>query len=192
MRVSWQHASGPTPLAGKTFRRLWLASVLSAAGDAASWVAMAALVVSSARGNLPLLAVLYTAPVAVGGMAAGWALDRFDRRRLLAADAAVRGMVFAAIPLTAAAGSLGSAQLYTAAAAYGLLKMISLAGFPALIPELVAADQLPAANALEGAGFAVATVAGPALAGAMLGLGVHPAIVPQMPRPTSCSRPPWP
>lgn len=177
MRVSWRHASGPTPLAGKTFRRLWLASVLSAAGDAASWVAMAALVVSSARGNLPLLAVLYTAPVAVGGMAAGWALDRFDRRRLLAADAAVRGMVFAAIPLTAVAGSLGSAQLYTAAAAYGLLKMISLAGFPALIPELVAADQLPAANALEGAGFAVATVAGPALAGAMLGLGVHPAVV---------------
>jgi MFS family permease len=177
MRMSRRREPGPTPLAGKTFRRLWLASVLSAAGDAASWVAMAALVLSSARGSLPLLAVLYTAPVAVGGMAAGWALDRFDRRRLIAADAAVRGVVFAGIPLAAAAGSLGTGQLYATAAVYGLLKMISLAGFPALIPELVGADQLPAANALEGAGFGVAIVAGPALAGAALGLGVPPPAV---------------
>lgn len=177
MRMSRRRESGPTPLAGKTFRRLWLASVLSATGDAASWVAMAALVLSSARGSLPLLAVLYTAPVAVGGMAAGWALDRFDRRRLIAADAAVRGVVFAGIPLAAAAGSLGSGQLYATAAVYGLLKMISLAGFPALIPELVGADQLPAANALEGAGFGIAIVVGPALAGAALGLGVPPPAV---------------
>jgi MFS family permease len=171
MRTSRPGKSAPIPLASRAFRRLWLASVLSAAGNAASWVAMAALVVSSARGSLPLLAVLYTAPVALGGMAAGWALDRFDRRRLLAADAAARGVVFAGIPLAAAAGSLGAGQLYATAAIYGLLKMISLADFPALIPELVAADQLPAANALEGAGFGVAIVAGPALAGAALGSG---------------------
>lgn len=177
MRTSRPGKSAPIPLASRAFRRLWLASVLSAAGDAASWVAMAALVVSSARGSLPLLAVLYTAPVALGGMAAGWALDRFDRRRLLAADAAARGVVFAGIPLAAAAGSLGAGQLYATAAIYGLLKMISLAGFPALIPELVAADQLPAANALEGAGFGVAIVAGPALAGAALGSGLPPAAV---------------
>src|SRR5215467_11100893 len=163
-----QSGSEPTPLANNAFRRLWLVSVLSAAGDAASWVAMAA---------LPLLAVLYTAPVAAGGIAAGWALDRFDRRRLLAADAAIRGAVFAGIPLAAAAGSLGPGQLYATAAVYGLLKMISLAGFPAIIPQLVGADQLPAANALEGAGFGIAVVAGPALAGAALGLGLPPAAV---------------
>lgn len=165
-----------TPLADRAFRRLWLASMLSAAGDAASWVAMAALVLS-ARGSLPLLAVLYTAPVAVGGLAAGWALDRFDRRLLQAADAAVRGIVFAAIPLAAAAGGVGSGQVYATAAIYGLLKMIGLAGFPAMIPQLVGADLLPAANALEGAGFGMATVAGPALAGAALGAGLHPALV---------------
>src|SRR5215470_10847006 len=177
MRISRRQEPGPTPLASRAFRRLWLASVLSLAGDAASWVAMAALVLSSAHGSLPLLTVLYTAPVAVGGMAAGWALDRFDRRRLLAADAVVRGVVFAGIPLAAAAGSLGSGQVYATAAVYGLLKMISLAGFPALIPQLVGTGQLPAANALEGAGFGVAIVAGPALAGAALGLGLPPPAV---------------
>jgi MFS family permease len=177
MRSSRRREPGPTPLASRAFRRLWLASVLSSAGDAASWVAMAALVLSSAHGSLPLLTVLYTAPVAVGGMAAGWALDRFDRRRLLAVDAAVRGVVFAGIPVAAAAGSLGSAQVYATAAVYGLLKMISLAGFPALIPQLVGADQQTAANALESAGFGVAIVAGPALAGVALGLGLPPAAV---------------
>jgi MFS family permease len=173
----WQSGSEPTPLANRDFRRLWLASVLSAAGDAASWVGMAALVLSSARGSLPLLTVLYTAPVALGGMAAGWALDRFDRRRLLAADAAVGGAVFAGIPLAAAAGSLSTGQLYATAAVYGLLKMISLAGFPTMIPQLVGSDQLAAANALEGAGFGLAVVAGPALAGAALGLGAPPVAV---------------
>ena len=177
MRLFPRSGSEPAPLANSAFRRLWLASALSAAGDAASWVAMAALVLSSARGSLPLLAVLYTAPVAVGGIAAGWALDRFDRRRLLVADAATRGAVFAGIPLAAAAGSLGPGQLYATAAVFGLLKMVSLAGFPAMIPQLVGADQQPAANALEGAGFGVAVVAGPALAGAALGLGLPPAAV---------------
>src|SRR5215831_9914564 len=71
MRLFPRSGSEPAPLANSAFRRLWLASALSAAGDAASWVAMAALVLSSARGSLPLLAVLYTAPVAVGGIAAG-------------------------------------------------------------------------------------------------------------------------
>jgi MFS family permease len=177
MRFSRRQEPRPTPLASRAFRRLWLASVLSLAGDAASWVAMAALVLSSAHGSLPLLTVLYTAPVAVGGLAAGWALDRFDRRRLLAADAAVRGVVFAGIPVAAAAGSLGSTQVYATAAVYGLLKMISLAGFPALIPRLVDPGQQTAANALESAGFGVAIVAGPALAGVALGLGLPPAAV---------------
>jgi Transmembrane secretion effector len=89
----------------------------------------------------------------------------------------VRGAVFAAIPLAAAAGGAGSGQVYATAACYGLLKMIGLAGFPAMIPQLVSADLLPAANALEGAGFGVAAVAGSALAGAMLGAGLHPAVV---------------
>src|SRR5262249_54672790 len=136
MRISRRQEPGPTPLASRAFRRLWLARGPSLAGDAASWVAMAALVLSSAHGSLPLLTVLYTAPVAVGGMAAGWALDRFDRRRLLAADAAVRGVVFAGIPVAAAAGSLGSTQVYATAAGYRLVKMSRLGRLPAVLPPL--------------------------------------------------------
>src|ERR1035441_1745591 len=66
-------------------------ATVSAAGDSASWVALVALALGSAHASLPVLVVLYTAPVAVGGLAAGWALDRFDRRRLMIADSVFRG-----------------------------------------------------------------------------------------------------
>jgi hypothetical protein len=117
-----------------------------------------------------VLAVLYTAPVAAGGLLAGWALDRYDRRWLLAGDSLLRAAVFATIPVAAVLGCLGAPQLYTVAAVYGLLKMISLAGFPALIPSLVPGGQLMAANALESVSYGLAGLVGAVAAGAAVAL----------------------
>jgi len=147
------------------FRRVWAGATVSAAGDSASWVALVALSLGSVHASLPVLVALYTAPVAVGGLAAGWALDRFDRRRLMIADSVLRGAAFASIPLAAALGVLGAGQLYAVAAVYGLLRMIGLAGFPALIPALVSGAQLDQANALEGVTYGLATLVGAGLAG---------------------------
>ena len=147
------------------FRRVWAGATVSAAGDAASWVALVALSLGPARASLPILVALYTAPVAVGGLAAGWALDRFDRRRLMILDSLLRGAAFASIPLVAVFARLGAAQLYAVAAVYGLFKMIGLAGFPSLIPSLVPGPQLDQANALEGVSYGLASLAGAGLAG---------------------------
>jgi MFS transporter len=92
-------------------------------------------------------------------------------------DATARAAVFALIPISAAFGiGLASQQnaiplplIYSVAAVYGLLKMISLAGFPALIPQLVDDDQLSRANALEGASYGLASLAGAGLAGLVIG-----------------------
>lgn len=160
------------------FRRVWIGSTISATGDAASWIALVALVLGSAHGSVAVLAVCYTAPVAVGGLVAGWALDRFDRRRLLAADAALRALVFALVPLSAVLGTLPALLLYTVAGAYGLLKMTSLAGFPALIPQLVDDESLSKANALEGASYGLASLIGAGLGGLAIGaLGHRGAVV---------------
>jgi Transmembrane secretion effector len=118
-----------------------------------------------AHGSVATLAVLYTAPVAVGGLVAGWALDRYDRRWLLAWDSLLRAAVFGTVPLAAALGELTAIHLYLVAAVYGLLKMTSLAGFPALIPELVPPRQVMAANALESASFGIAGLVGAVGAG---------------------------
>src|SRR5215470_10487 len=154
-----------TVLSIPAFRRVWAGATVSAAGDAASWVALVGLALGMAHASLPILAVLYTAPVAVGGLAAGWALDRFDRRRLMIGDCMLRGAVFASIPVTAAFARPAAGQLYAVAAVYGLLKMVSLAGFPSLIPALVPESRLDQANALEGVTYGLASLAGAGLAG---------------------------
>jgi MFS family permease len=154
-----------TALSIPAFRRVWAGATVSAAGDAASWVALVALALGAAHASLPLLAVLYTAPVAVGGLAAGWALDRFDRRRLMIGDCVLRSAVFASIPVTAVFARPAAGQLYAVAAVYGLLKMVSLAGFPSLIPALVPQSRLDQANALEGATYGLASLTGAGLAG---------------------------
>jgi hypothetical protein len=154
-----------SPLRNATFRRVWIGATVSAAGDAASWVALVAYALGLAHGSVATLAVLYTAPVAVGGLVAGWALDRYDRRWLLAWDSLLRAAVFGTVPLAAVLGGLTAIHLYLVAAVYGLLKMTSLAGFPALIPELVPPRQVMAANALESASFGIAGLVGAVGAG---------------------------
>jgi MFS family permease len=164
---------------------VWLGATVSAAGDAASWIALVALALGTPHASVAVLAICCTAPVAVGGLAAGWALDRFERRKLLIADALARAGVFALIPISALipASATASASgrpdavplslIYAVAAVYGLLKMISLAGFPALIPRLVDADQLSRANALEGASYGLASLAGAGLGGLVVGAFGH-------------------
>jgi hypothetical protein len=154
-----------SPLSIGAFRRVWIGATVSAAGDAASWVALVAYALGLAHGSVATLAALYTAPVAVGGLVAGWALDRYDRRRLLIGDSLLRAAAFGTIPLAAMLGGLTAVQVYLVAAVYGLLRMTSLAGFPALIPELVPPGQLMAANALESMSFGIAGLVGAVGAG---------------------------
>lgn len=157
--------TGRGVLSVPAFRRVWIGATISAAGDAGSWVAIVTLALGQGHASLPLVVVLYTAPVAVGGLVAGWALDRFDRRRVMIADSLIRGAAFSSIPIAIVAGHLGAWLLYSVAAVYGFFKMVGLAGFPSLIPALVSEQQLDQANALEGVSYGLATLTGAGLAG---------------------------
>jgi predicted MFS family arabinose efflux permease len=151
------------------YRRLWTALVLNLLGDGATFVAMAWIVVERAgAAGLGVLGVSYTLPVLLGGAVVGPLLDRFSRRALLIGDAVVRGLVVAAIPLLAVLGLLQPWQIYVVAAVYGLLKIIPLAGTPAVLPELVPPEQLQAASALESTAMGVANIAGPAIGAALI------------------------
>ena len=153
------------------FRRIWLGSTVSTIGDGMTFVALSWLVLAGPGGalRLGLLAVCYTAPVVLGGLAAGPILDRFDKRTVLLADCVFRACVMACIPITAALDALPTYLPFVAAAVYGLLKMLPLAGFPAAIPALVPESDLDAANALESLSFSIAAIIGPAAAGLLIG-----------------------
>jgi predicted MFS family arabinose efflux permease len=166
-----------TALSVPGFRRVWAGATVSAAGDSAGWVALVALALGPAHASLPLLVALYTAPVAIGGLAAGWALDRFDRRKLMIIDSLVRGAAFTSIPVAELFGRLGAGQLYAVAVVYGLFRIVGLAGFPTLIPSLVPEDQIDQANALEGVSYGFASLVGAGLAGlAVASVGPGPVV----------------
>jgi MFS family permease len=72
------------------------------------------------------------------------------------------------IPILSAMNALEVWHVYLVAIVFGALMMISLAGSPAMVPDLVPAQALPTANALEMLGFTGATVLGPLLAGVLI------------------------
>jgi MFS family permease len=112
--------------------------------------------------------VFYMGPLVIGGFCAGWALDRFERFRVMIVDSVVRGAVIGFVPLLYVLGTLEVWHVYGAASVYGLLMMVALAGAPTLIPSLVEAHELNAANSLETLSYTIGGVAGPALAGILI------------------------
>jgi len=166
-------------LGRREYRLLWTGATISALGDGMSFLALVWLVLE--RTNDPalvgVLAAVDTAPVVIGGLAAGLILDRFDRRTVLIGDNAIRGLAVASVPIAAALGLLTTAQLFVVAAIYGLLFMVSLAGVPSILPSLVEEDELTTANAMETLSYAIAGLAGPALAGVAIALVSAPAVL---------------
>jgi MFS family permease len=160
-----------TLLRGADYRRLWTALVLNLLGDGATFTAMAWITVEQAgAAGLGILGVCYTLPVLLGGAVVGPLLDRFSRRHLMVWDSVVRGLVVAVVPVLAAFGMLQMWEVYALAAIYGLLKIIPLAGVPAILPEVVPEDQLQAAAGLESTAMGAANVAGPAIGAALISL----------------------
>lgn len=154
----------------RDYALLWGGATISALGDGMSFVALVWLLIE--RGATPAdvgwFAAAYTAPVIVGGLAAGVVLDRFDTRLVIAGDNVIRGIAIASVPIAAALGVLTTAQLFIVAIVYGLLYMASIAGIPTLIPSLVHRDELTTANAMESITYGIAGLVGPALAGVVI------------------------
>lgn len=126
---------------------------------------------------LGLMTFLYLAPVVVGGFLAGWLLDKFDKRRVMLIDTVFRGFVVALIPILYYFGFLEVWHAYVIAAIYGFLAMIIWAGGPSIVPLLVDEEHLPTANALEAFAWTFSNVAGPALAGILIGAVGAPNVV---------------
>ncbi|NJM91597.1 MAG: MFS transporter [Rhodospirillaceae bacterium] len=154
----------------RRFRWFWLGCTVSVMGDAFTKVAFTWFVYerTGSPSAVALLMVCYMGPLVIGGFGAGWALDRFERFRVMMADSVARGLVIGLVPLLYLFGVLEVWHVYAAAAVYGLLMMVALAGAPSLIPALVAQHELNAANSLETLSYTIGGIAGPALAGLLI------------------------
>jgi MFS family permease len=159
------------PLRSPSFRRLALGKGISYLGD---WLMVAVLVgwvyesTSSIAQVATLMAIRLVPPIVGGGLAASL-VDRLPRQRVLvwseiACAAAVGGALFGVL--------VGSRPIVFALVGLcGLVGMVSTVAGNALIPMVVEAEELPAANAIHAVGQEAAMALGAVVGGVTLAAG---------------------
>jgi predicted MFS family arabinose efflux permease len=105
-----------------------------------------------------------TALIAVGG----WASDRWRPQTVMMATDVVRALALAALAVTAATGPARAVVLVPIAVVIGAGEGLFLPGSFSIIPSLLSGDDLQAGNALASSGTQLATLAGPAVGGALV------------------------
>lgn len=108
-----------------------------------------------------------TALIIVGG----YASDRWRPQTVMMATDAARAFAVAGLAATAALGPARAITLIPIAVVLGAGEGLFLPGSFSIIPPLVPGDDLQAANALSSSGTQLATLAGPAIGGALVALG---------------------
>jgi MFS family permease len=161
------------------FRSFWIGFTFSGLGDAMTRTVLVWMVytLTGSSEALGLLLVSYTAPVIIGGILAGSLLDRFNRKAVIIADNIIRGVAVAMIPTLSFLGLLSLWEIYAVAAVYGFFFMITLAGGPSIIPDLVPERGLSAANSLETLSFTLSGVVGPPVAGILIPITGAPNVI---------------
>ena len=153
------------------FLRLWGAQAVSAIGARITRTALPVLAVLSVDASalrLGILAAIAIGPSVIVSLAVGGVVDRTTKRPLLVTCDLVRAVAVLSLPLAAWTGLLTMAQLYVVAAVVGIGSAVFQIADNAYLPALLSREQLVAGNATIEATEAVAEIAGPSLAGALI------------------------
>ncbi len=150
------------------FRALWLAQLLSVAGDQLARVALTILVYDRTRSALlaAITFVVSIVPTFVGGITLAWLADRYPRRRVMIACDLARAVLVLVMAL----------PRVPIAAMVALLFVVTLAGAPftsaraALYPDVLTGDRYLMGTAVTLTTFQFAQVLGFATGGAIVGL----------------------
>ncbi len=159
------------PLAHRDFRWLWSGMCVSLLGDGIFLVAMAWQVyaLSNAPTALALVGIAMTVPTIALLLVGGVVSDRLDRRRVMLAADAVRGVAVGVMALLAFTGTLALWHVAVLVAVYGAGTAFFSPAFDALVPEVLPAEELAQANALDQFVRPIALrLAGPALGGVLI------------------------
>jgi MFS transporter, DHA3 family, macrolide efflux protein len=152
--------------------RLWLGEVVSQIGDSVFQIALLwmTLELTGSSALTGLVAMSSTLPMLVFGLFAGALADRIDRRRLMLAADLGRAALVLLLPLLYAAGRLDVPVLVVVTLLMAVLSAHFNPARDALVPALVPAGELRAANAWIQSGWQLAMLAGPGLAGLLIPL----------------------
>jgi predicted MFS family arabinose efflux permease len=168
------------PLANRDFRLVWFGESVSLLGDQFNIVALAWLVLGLTGSGFALGVILAATAVPRGifMLVGGVLSDRISPRNLALASNLLRAVLTTVVAGLVLGAQVQVWQLAVVGIAFGTVDAVFLPAINTLVPRLVPADRLAAANAvMQGTGQLAGTV-GPALAGfAVAAIGVGAAFV---------------
>ncbi|TMK93617.1 MAG: MFS transporter [Actinobacteria bacterium] len=159
------------PLRHRDFRLLWAGMTVSLLGDGIFLVAIAweAYVLWNAPAALSIVGIGMTVPMIAFLLPGGVLTDRLDRRRVMLAADAVRALAVAGLAALAFAGLLRFWELVALVALYSVGTAFFTPAFDAIVPDLLPAEDLAAANSLDQFVRPIALrLAGPAVGGSLV------------------------
>lgn len=160
------------PLANPHFRRLWTAQIITVVGAQLTVVAVPAQIyaITGSSAYVGLTGVFGLVPLVVFGLYGGALADHFDRRRVLVVTTVGLILTSALFWVQAA---LGLQDVWVLLWLFALQQAFFAVNQPtrsALLPRLLPAAQLPAANSLSTTVFQAGAIAGPLVGGALIPL----------------------
>ena len=162
-----------SPFQYPLFARLWCARL---AGTAATQMLMVAVGwqmydITGSAWDLGLVGLFQFMPALALVLVAGHVVDRVQRAHLVAVCMSVQGLVAAALVWGSASGALQREWLLGISLLLGTVRAFQFPAQQALTPALVPARLLARALALTAAGWQAAVITGPAIGGALYGIG---------------------
>ncbi|MFG3310759.1 MFS transporter [Streptomyces albidoflavus] len=162
-----------TPLrTSADFRRLWIGNTISWVGQGMTALAISLQVYDLTRSSFSvgLVGLFSLVPLVVFGLYGGAIADTVDRRLLGLASSTGSWLLAIALAVAAFAGFHQVWFLYAVVALQAVCAALNSPARTSMIPRLLPAEQLPAANALNSMTTTFGTMTGPMLGGALVGL----------------------
>ncbi|MGI5127138.1 MFS transporter [Pseudonocardia sp. CA-107938] len=158
------------PLRTPAYRRLWLAAIVTTIGSQLTLVAVAYQLydLTGSSAWVGLTGLFGLVPLIVFGLWGGAIADAVDRRTLLLVTVTGIAVTSLLLFVTAATGLGGPWLVLSLVALQTAFIAVDQPTRSAVLPRLLPADQLPAANALTMTVFQTGAVAGPLLAGGLI------------------------
>jgi len=156
-----------------TFRRLWLAQTVSVFGDAVTLVALptiAVLTLHAGAFTVGALTGVGWASWGLFGLVAGVWVDRLPWRGVLVIADVIRLLLLASVPVAWHFHVLSIAQLLAVAGLAGVASVFFGLASTSYMPHVVERRDLTEANSRLEVSTATASLAGPGLAGAVIGV----------------------
>ncbi|KNB53084.1 MFS transporter [Streptomyces caatingaensis] len=155
------------------FRRMWLAGLVTVFGSFLTLVALPVQLKELTGSALAVGAIgaVELVPLIVFGLYGGALADALDRRKLILWTEAGLGVLSCLLLLNTVLPHPMVWPLYVVAALVSALTGLQRPALQAILPRVVAHDQLPAATALNSMRWQVGAIAGPSVAGMVIAFG---------------------